>query len=795
MNIFDINTRNEQKDTINIIKDCFRNYFPKSLEGEVCIVSNLPAITNNLGYIEYFICIHIPYIKDKRNYHRVEVAPGRYVFLNNLVIAVRTNILDNLYSISDDELHTAEGSLNYVKNIENETSDLRKAILKFTEIKMTCASFTWVKARFFASSFEDDYIIVNKYIDVKKLIASSCRRTRIGNKVGSNLGDNFQTNSFLNKFIESCNESTKFGVVTKKKINSLTRRKSKNLENAITEEVKLSIVYGKAGSGKTYFLNQLLYDQVSKGKHVRLLTYNHLLVNDIKQTLRQVKQVNSNNASIRTLHKFFYDIAKSLGILFLLSESRADELIKTASYKISRLRKHLEKQDLDLSDLNKIKNSEEIKEKILATYKKENLAYDQKEIIEFSNFIYFNQPENLDTAIQQYLEKKKNMLYSYVGRQIFLQDYNNILEQMYRMRESSMEFYEEYKIKDRLAFWQHMNNVKKNEDVNKEISFDRFVSHVDSVTRKARWSNMILVDEGQDCLENEKLLLLSLVKGHNNLVVATGGKDQLIRYPKECLWNVSMGTRIPYNEIKLGAKSHRQKSNLSDFINNFTSFHLLGTYKEKVSSDEEMRDMGTVIIDLRPERDLINSEILENLKSSGAINGCSSYESLLFLLPHNGYTSRQTFNDLFVDTEDNAYEVSSSFNRKLDISKVNIKVWEGISEDKAKLDLPTQDEVRFIHFDSCRGLEAWSVICIDLDEFFNEKINSRDAEYYATKNADLFRSDDDLKKEFALLWCLMAFTRPMDTLYIKIKDKNSPFVKELLTVAKSCKSGSVHILS
>jgi hypothetical protein len=45
--------------------------------------------------------------------------------------------------------------------------------------------------------------------------------------------------------------------------------------------------------------------------------------------------------------------------------------------------------------------------------------------------------------------------------------------------------------------------------------------------------------------------------------------------------------------------------------------------------------------------------------------------------------------------------------------------------------------------------------------------------------------EKERREKYAALWCLMAFTRPIETLYIHIEDVKSEFSKKLLEIAKN----------
>ncbi len=120
-----------------------------------------------------------------------------------------------------------------------------------------------------------------------------------------------------------------------------------------------------------------------------------------------------------------------------------------------------------------------------------------------------------------------------------------------------------------------------------------------------------------------------------------------------------------------------------------------------------------------------------------------------------------------------------------DLENNDFMFWDGTKMDKSNLQVPTSNETRLIYYESCRGLEAWSVVCFSFDDFFKNKLNDSDAGRFLIDDKeksnlmqDLFNvSNEDRKKMYAATWILMAMTRTIDTLYIQISDKNSEFGK------------------
>ena len=108
-----------------------------------------------------------------------------------------------------------------------------------------------------------------------------------------------------------------------------------------------------------------------------------------------------------------------------------------------------------------------------------------------------------------------------------------------------------------------------------------------------------------------------------------------------------------------------------------------------------------------------------------------------------------------------------------------------INDKREILNSAGQGNTRCLLYESCRGLEAWNVLCFDLDVFYNEQKNSKEANEYATTNAGFFENDKQMfQAQYASLWCYMAMTRAIDTLYIKLSNNFNAFSTSILSIAK-----------
>ena len=399
---------------------------------------------------------------------------------------------------------------------------------------------------------------------------------------------------------------------------------------------------------------------------------------------------------------------------------------------------------------------------------------------------------NLEEFINKY---KMKMAYSAaeMNNEEFRKKYQEIYNQF--LDDSEQQLRDEYGLFDSLipTFMQNLENVanemadefsKKTMDEQKET----FLASLKKIRRKVNWSKYILVDEAQDCQVNEKALLLEL-NGSDNTVIATGGRDQLIRTAQENDWSQLFGKQLDTEKITLRSVSYRQKENIILFLNAFAGSFDIET---RLTVPDETRNTGRVILDCRIfNNNALPLDVIMSLQLNGRDMGCSNFENMMFLLPQVGYVKRKETEDkdVTIDTNSTILINQASAQRRLSMNLPNdFKPIDGTVNDKRKaLENVGQDNTRCLLYESCRGLEAWNVMCMDLNDFYYEKILSRDAEEYAeTYAGGLFEEGrDKYMAQYAALWCFMAMTRAIDTLYIKLSNTSNAFSQTILRVARS----------
>lgn len=121
---------------------------------------------------------------------------------------------------------------------------------------------------------------------------------------------------------------------------------------------------------------------------------------------------------------------------------------------------------------------------------------------------------------------------------------------------------------------------------------------------------------------------------------------------------------------------------------------------------------------------------------------------------------------------------SRSFKLKRQWEKWGIKTWDGTLTNSRNQFPSDVDQHRLLQYESCRGLEGWTAVCLDIDQLFELK-----CALWQPPESELALFDDRTRRErFAFQWCVIPFTRAIDTLVLTIENPNSPLVTVLRDV-------------
>lgn len=263
----------------------------------------------------------------------------------------------------------------------------------------------------------------------------------------------------------------------------------------------------------------------------------------------------------------------------------------------------------------------------------------------------------------------------------------------------------------------------------------------------------VLIDEAQDWSNLERDIILKLFdKG--KIIVADGGQ-QFVRRINVCDWSVVRER----NNIKL-KYCLRQKENLVSFINAYSQRQeILGS---KILTKNNMPG-GKVIITDDANLLSIHKKEIARIKEAGNI----AYD-MLYLVPHA--LVRKQYGDY-------KFALTTQFEQQ------GIFIWDGTtSKNREGYSIDT-DKVRLLQYDSARGLEGWTVVCMDFDVFLEEKNNE-----YVDGIVDslMLESPEERKKKFLYNWAMIPLTRAIDTLIITIKNPQSDTGVLLREIALEC---------
>jgi hypothetical protein len=768
----------------------------KCLDAKFFIFNNFPVSVSYETNIDLIIFIAI---EDKQGNYYIPKSNSKNkpVYFHNQIIPIKfvTQFQDDTIVNEKGQFVANESYIDYSYELDSMKYSLAKYLtnkcglikeelyvqpLIFIKNKVELVQNNYLVSESFSFKSLDRYFTKNG-VDI--FIAYKDWRSAIGYNNNINID--------IQRITEQASKDSEIGYLTKKKVDRIGKQLSSS--KTIYDELNknLIIISGKAGTGKSSELLLLTMNCISKGQNTLYLTYNKLLIFDIAKTVKSYVNAKLKNShihgekpgesSVLTLHSFFFKLSKSLGVLHVLSEVRIEKLLTTLQ---GRMRKVY---DVVKEEFSKNESIESIKSTI-----QNNKYFDiaTKEVgIDFVNFLknkkatssevlYFNSIE--------FFNNKKNMLSNIVAKEVFLSDYYGVLENTLLQIQNPEQFYQKFNIKDKhelldVAIGLNEKYLNENNGT-KTITEKGFIEFKNRRVGGYKNKRTLFIDEAQDCHRLEKEIFISIY-GSNNIVVANGGKEQLIRHIELCNWEISQTKKLEIKKHHTRNKSFRVKKTAVDFCNYVAKRFDIDLNLEPLESDDE----GELIFDFRlHHKDNEITEIFNHLKIKGEVNGCTPYESLMVLLESNtqrgnSFGFSESSNTVIINEYDNFEDAVQLDRGKWKYIKTleenNFFLWDGTVGDKSQLVVPSPNESRVIYYESCRGLEAWTVACFALDKFFELKREDQDAEKYLIEDIFLNHDNNKRKSIYAATWVLMALTRVIDTLYVQINDVNSEFGK------------------
>ncbi|MGA1220939.1 MAG: hypothetical protein ACO3XP_09860, partial [Ilumatobacteraceae bacterium] len=243
--------------------------------------------------------------------------------------------------------------------------------------------------------------------------------------------------------------------------------------------------------------------------------------------------------------------------------------------------------------------------------------------------------------------------------------------------------------------------------------------------------NYILVDEGQDWPREERDILYA-VFGPEKVIVADG-VDQFVQSQDRCDWREVRSVTTENSQIVRLRKSLRLKANLCRFVQEFAE-------RMGVDWDMDVNDDvagGRVVLLTGPYTKDVHDRIMATHVSSKN----TPVDALFCVTGSQGADSLELPKRL----ESWGYDV-----------------WNGLGSTGRDAFPTKTTEYRVVKYESCRGLEGWTVVCLDFDRFFERQHAAGE-----TRGPEsLMESADEAADRFAARWVLIPMTRAIDTLVV-----------------------------
>lgn len=794
--IIPINGKSQYFDYDNFEKSVIETIGRRCSDAKIFLFNNFPVSVSVETNIDLIIVIAI---EDKTGNFYIPKSnnEGKAVYFHNQIIPLKfiTQFQDDTITIDDEQIVANEEYIDY----STEINSIRFGLINYLSNKcginrqgLFVQPLIFVKNK---SEFIQNNFLIAETFDFKmihKYFAQNGADIFLAYKDWkSEVGYQLTLNNDIERITEQASKDSEIGYLTKKKVDRIGKQLSNS--KTIYEELNkhLVIVSGKAGTGKSSELLLLTMKCISNGQNTLYLTYNKLLIFDIAKTVKSylnAKLANSNNsgekpgeASVLTLHAFFYRLSKSLGVLHVLNEVRIEKLLTTLKERMRKV------YDIVKDEIIKNTSIDDIKAII---QNNNNLDIGTKEVgIDFLNFIKrkITTSKDIDKGSVDFYNHKKSIVGNIGANEVFLADYYGVLENTLLQIQNPKQFYEKYNIENKHELLDVAIGLNKKyvgeKDGKKTVTEKGFVEFKNRRVGGHRRKRTLFIDEAQDCHRLEKEILISIY-GSNNVVVANGGKEQLIRHVELCNWEVSQAKKLEVKKHYTRNKSYRVKKTVVDFCNYVAKRFQIDLNLEPLESEDE----GELLFDFRLNHNETEvTEIFNHLKLKGEVNGCLPYESLLVLLESNSQREGATGSNepnretAIINEYDNIEDATllkrGTWKYLETLENNDFMFWDGTTNDKSQLIVPSPNESRVIYYESCRGLEAWTVACFALDKFFSLKREDPDAEKYLIEDLFLNQDNEQRKSMYAATWALMALTRVIDTLYVHINDRNSEFGK------------------
>jgi hypothetical protein len=256
--------------------------------------------------------------------------------------------------------------------------------------------------------------------------------------------------------------------------------------------------------------------------------------------------------------------------------------------------------------------------------------------------------------------------------------------------------------------------------------------------------DFVFIDEAQDWPTDERNILFALYDT-SHFVIADGG-DQLTRGYQRCNWAEHVPT--DQRQIITLHKSLRLKAGVCLFANAFAEQVGLDDWNVEPFGKESGRVI--VLYDHFTANRTLYEQILHDHTEQGRMR-----IDVLFCVPPRLVHRNGMAGSVVAET----------------LAKWGSESWDATNSDITNQYPVDPNQVRIVQYDSCRGLEGWTVVHLGLDELYDYKRNS----YAPSLDAeDMVPDPTSAAHEYAMRWLMIPLTRGIHTLVLHISPETTP---------------------
>jgi hypothetical protein len=781
----------------NALKEsCIRELQGDCDKAEVLILNHFPVPVLNQASLDLVIFVKVPGGHKKPKIYTSE----GFVYISNLIIAVSIikEYTNSAMEIDNNQIEIDDSYLDMTDNASKLKWGLTNYLQEACDLKenTTVHPIFWVISENFKSVTENTIISKLLTFDmIKKCIAMNSYLKYPG-YINWNYDENYE--SSILKIFQTASLDSELGYLTKQKIERFQNKSELPSEKAFDQiGNQLVEVKGKPGSGKSSDLLKWMLQNSIRGRKATFLTYNHLLVFEISKQIKGFENVLDDEkkalkapTTTNTIHSFMYNISKKLGIALLMSEARVNELKITLDRRFEKIK----------IVFHAIRAGENIRNRIELKHYFQNLndldEGTKREALDLINhhelFIDFTDELKTLTFIETFKKYKIRQLEDNINSGVFLSDYHEVLKNILKAVQNLDSFFKDFAIENKYELLENTMNLKHTlleKDGSGKINLEALKKRYKKSINAFKSGRTLYVDEAQDCHSHERDIFFALFNP-SNVVIASGGKEQLIRYSKVCDWNISKNMKIESYQYIKRKKSYRMKPAIAALAN-----HVASSFGIDLNVDAlDTEDHGTIIIDRNYNAELgKKAELISTLLTKGARQGCTSYESVLMLKNAKEMTAsvgrensaeKSLLEKKIKINEYDIIKVDTAI-QKSDWQLINIadkiikdsRFWNATGNvDKKRQSVPGSLSIRAIYYESSRGLEAWSAMCFDINGFFDSKRNEDEADNFLLNEI----MEPELRKDkYAATFVIMALTRAIDTCYLEINKSDNALMNSI----------------